>query len=302
MRFFPSAVFGIALFVVAPAALAQGEKAPSAEVQKDARRAFDKGARLFDKKEYALALAEFQRAFELVPHDAVRFNIAVCLERLGRHREAVEEYEQAAKSTTLGEKDLARARAAADVARRSLGRILVKGATGVAVKVDGTVRCESPCTVDLDPGTYRVQLGDTARVVELAIVAGREHVLLAESEKRVAETPMPPPQVERKPAKPPPRELEARGPGFLTWTGGALAIVGGAGTVYFGLQTRKLHDDYTTAPTQDRLDDGRRSKLFTNVSIGVAAVGATLVVVDLVFFAPTKTEKTARARRGVFEF
>lgn len=274
----------------------------SKEVQKEARGAFDRGERLFNQKDYAAALTEFQRAFLLVPHDAVRFNVAVCLERLGRHREAVEEYERAAKSPTLGEKDLARAKAAADVARRSLGRINVKGAAGIPVKVDAETRCNSPCAIDLDPGTYRIELGGAA-AIELAVESGREHVLSAEAEKPSTERPTPPPKVVKRSAPPKrAREPESRGPGVLTWIGGALALVGGGGTLYFGLQTRRLHDDYTSEPTQDRLDDGRRSKLFTNVSIGVAAVGASLVVIDLVFLAPRKSERSAWTRSGAFLF
>jgi hypothetical protein len=278
-------------------------QAPSKDVQRQARASFDSGEKLFNQRNYEAALTEFQRAFELVAHDAVRFNIAVCLEKLGRFREAVAEYEAASKSSKLSQKDLTRARAAAEVARRSLGHLSVKGAAGVAVRVDDETRCQTPCRLELDPRTYRVRVG-AAALVELAIEAGREHVLLANAETPTAERPSAPPRVV--PARPVDSEAKhdtvaTRGPGVLTWTGGALALVGAGGTVFFGLRTQKLHDDYTNGPTQERLDDGNQSKLFTNVSIGVAAVGATLIVVDLLFLAP-QTERSARAFHPGFRF
>lgn len=281
---------------IALSSAAVGAQTPDKETQRQARQVFDEGEKLFNKKDYEAALREFRRAFELVAHDAVRFNIAVCLEKLGRYGEAVAEYEAAARSTTLSQKDLARARQGAEVARRSLGHLTVKGAAAVSVKVDDAARCQTPCQLDLDPGNHRIQLGSAA-AIELAIESGREHVLLANPEAAPAERPSPPPRV----VAPPPRKTKpetdsgtTRGPGVLTWTGGALALVGAGGTVFFGLRTKKLHDDYQKQPTQERLDDGNQSKLFTNVSIGVAAVGATLVVIDLLFLAPKK-ERSARA-------
>lgn len=278
-------------------------QAPSKAVQRQARASFDQGEKLFNQQSYEAALAEFRHAFELVAHDAVRFNVAVCLEKLGRHREAVEEYEAASRSTTLSQKDLARARAAAEVARRSLGHLSVKGAAGVTVRVDDETRCQTPCQLELDPRSYRVRVGSAA-VVELAIEAGREHVLLANVQAPPPERPAAPPRVvpvRSRPSEPSHDPPSSRGPGALTWTGGALALVGAGGIVFFGLRTKKLHDDYTGGPTQERLDDGNQSKLFTNISIGVAAVGATLVVVDLLFLAPRK-ERSAQAFHPGFRF
>jgi hypothetical protein len=293
-----SFVFALFLFGVHASA-----DVPSKDVQRQARSAFDAGEKLFNQQKYEAALIEFRRAFELMAHDAVRFNIAVCLERLGRPLEAVDEYEAASRSATLGPKDLARARSAADIARRSLGHLSVKGAAGVEVKVDDRTRCQTPCQLDLDPRSHRIQVGSAAPV-ELAIQSGREHVLLANAEAPASDRPVPAPRVvapQRTPAEPQRDSRPSRGPGFLTWTGGAFALIGAGGTVFFGLRTRELHDEYKASPTQERLDDGNRSKLFTNVSIGVAAVGATLVVVDLLFFAPEK-QRSARSSSAGLRF
>lgn len=291
------------VFALVCVALPASAQTPDKATQRLARQVFDEGEKLFNQKDYDAALGEFRRAFQLVAHDAVRFNVAVCLEKLGRYREAVEEYEAASRSTTLSQKDLARARQGAEVARRSLGHLNVKGAAAVSVKVDDESRCQTPCQLDLDPGNHRIQLGSAAPI-ELAIESGREHVLLANPEAAPAERPAPPPRVTRplrRASKPEKDSGTSRGPGALTWTGGALALVGAGGTVFFGLRTKNLHDDYEKQPTQERLDDGNQSKLFTNVSIGVAAVGATLVVIDLLFLA-SKKEPSARAFSPVFLF
>ena len=97
---------------------------------------------------------------------------------------------------------------------------------------------------------------------------------------------------ERQPAR------ESRGPGWLTWTGAGLAVVGTASTLYFGLRTQSLHDDYVREPTEQRYDDGRDARLATNLSIGVAAVGAVMLAVDLLLLAPRERTPVATAARS----
>lgn len=85
---------------------------PAAEAQ--AARLFDAGQARFREGRYEAALELFRQALGVVPHDAVWFNVAVCLERLGRPGEAYEAYRNAAESPTLSEAARTRARAAAD--------------------------------------------------------------------------------------------------------------------------------------------------------------------------------------------
>ena len=78
-----------------------GAKSGVADAAKEARDAFANGEQAFAADDYELGLHHFRTAMELAPHDAVRFNLAVCFERLGRFREAVEEYAAAARSPQL---------------------------------------------------------------------------------------------------------------------------------------------------------------------------------------------------------
>jgi tetratricopeptide (TPR) repeat protein len=274
--------------------------------QEKARVAFANGERAFASAEYERALGEFEKAFSLVQHDAVRFNIAVCLEHLGRYREAAEQYDAAGASVVLKADDVERARRAATQARSHLGSLRVEsGETGSPIRLNGQERCKIPCRIPLDPGHYEVTIGvdDRASRASLEISAGQEHELAG---------PAPPPTAVRPPvtieppapAAPPPTlpasvpatntARPGRSVGWLTWTGGGLALVGGAGTIYFGLRTASLHNEYVTYKTQEAYDDGLRSKDMTNVAIGVLAVGAALAVADLVFdLSGTKPRATA---------
>ena len=114
-----------------------GAKSGVADAAKEARDAFANGEQAFAADDYELALHHFRTAMELAPHDAVRFNLAVCFERLGRFREAVEEYAAAARSPQL---DRAQACASgADQPRTA--RHLLRGSGGRQAIVDGAFKC-----------------------------------------------------------------------------------------------------------------------------------------------------------------
>lgn len=84
-----------------------------AKANEAARRLFAQAEARFAAGEYEAALALFRQAMATAPHDALLFNLAVCLERLGRTSEARETYEAAARSPQLNEEARGRARTAA---------------------------------------------------------------------------------------------------------------------------------------------------------------------------------------------
>ena len=292
--------FWFCLLVALPARAAEPREADAKPAeQRAAREAFARGEQAFKNGEYSAALEAFREAFTAVPHDAVRFNIAVCLERLGRYQEAAEQYDAAAQSSLIDDADRVRARRSAQTARASLGTVIVEAGTqGTAVIVDRVERCRVPCRVALDPGPHRVAIGDSPPVA-IAVERGREHVMVPPKAVTRSAAVRPRPrgalQEER------PAVSERRGPGILTWAGGGLMIAGAASTVYFGLRAQSLHDDYVQEPTEERYDDGTQARLFTNVSIAVAAVGGILLAVDLLLLAPrerTPVSATAARRRA----
>jgi hypothetical protein len=261
---------------------------PGARVE--AREAFRRGETAFAHADYTVALAEFERTFRLVPHDAVRFNIAVCLEHLQRYREARTQYQAASESTALSEKD--RARAAESMARlqHELGTLIVNGTLGAPVVVDREMRCTIPCRMDLDPRAYEVSLGGSpARTVRIEREA---ELTLVWPERAAAEN------ASSSGSNPGTGIARTTGPNWLTWTGSALAAAGLGGTIGFGLRAKGLHDDYLARPTSSDYDQGVAARTLTNVSIGVLCLGAALVAVDLLFLSPrarpTAGTRTAR--------
>lgn len=296
------------LFALAPSALAQG--APSTSAKREAKAAFAAGQKAFDKKDYAEALQHFRKAFNLHGHDAVRFNIAVCLEKLGRVREAMIEYETAAKSDQLD--DAARARASAQAAdmRKQLGKLVVEGTpSGAEVLVDGEQLCNIPCSVDLDPARHdvTVQSGDKNEKRSVEIVKQETRTIRVKLDDASAPaTPAAPAEPAVTPERDEPRpEARGGGPGWLTWTGIGLTAIGGAGIVVFGTRAKSKHDDWVETGDPSAKDDGVMARNLTNASIGVAVLGAVAIGVDLLFLAPNRrpSKETATAPRGLrFEF
>ena len=100
------------------------------------------------------------------------------------------------------------------------------------------------------------------------------------AEVRIAfSAPTPPPRP-RKPSVP---DEPAVSPGPLTWVGTGLAAVGVAGIVGFGLRALTLSEDFDAAPSEELADEGELMRNLANASIGVAALGAVLIAIDLIW-------------------
>ena len=89
---------------------------------------------------------------------------------------------------------------------------------------------------------------------------------------------------------------ETRGPGWMTWTGAGLVVVGGVGIAVFGPQAQSAHDEFVETGSEDARSDGVRARNLTNAAIGVAVLGAIAIGVDLLFFAG-QPEPAPRAGR-----
>jgi hypothetical protein len=103
----------VAAFSASTPARAQSERALAGEE-------FAAGEAAFAAGETEVALAHFRRALVLAPHDAVRFNLAICLERLGHAEEALREYEIVAASADVDDDTRSRASVLATALRESM--------------------------------------------------------------------------------------------------------------------------------------------------------------------------------------
>ncbi len=228
-----------------------------------AREWYSAGVDLYNRDEFGPALDAFRRAFALVPRPQLHFNMARCLSRLGQHEQAVVEFQQAIDSDELSDEERTRARAELLVEMRQLGTLEVEAPGDVAI--DDTT-CPMPCSRVLAPGTYEVRFGDETQTVTVsAEQTSRAHFDV--EEPRVEVTP-----TQRGPYR----------PGVGTAIGVSLLAAGAAGTIGFGVRTRSLEDDFDRTPTDAIADDGEQSKLLTNLSIGVAVVGALIWIAEII--------------------
>jgi tetratricopeptide (TPR) repeat protein len=254
------AFFSISIFFAVPRALAQDDA-------DGAREVFAQAERAFDENDYELALELFQRAQTLRPHDAVRFNVAVCLERLGRFREALAEYDLAAQSEQLPEETRAEARRMAERTRARLGTLHVSGPPGARVRV-GALSCEVPCSLELDPGVHSAVVeGETATTHRAEISRGETLDLDGSAPERALP------------------ETGWSAFGVLTTIGAITLVTGIAGTIGFGLYTEDLGDQYVAMPSHALRDEGLLIRDLANTSIGLSIAGAILIAIDLILLA-----------------
>jgi len=252
-----------------------------------ARAAFNQGERAFLEDDYGLALERFRRAMELEPHDAVRFNVAVCLERLGRFREAYLEYEAAASSPQLDSVSMARAREQAARVRERLGRVLVDEPRGAEVFLDGSSIGVAPCEALVDPKAHELELRDGARRVRASIEIGRGET----KRVRLGFPSASPPDPAASPAPVAPQRRVGAGP--LSWAGAVASVAGLASFIGFGLRASALHERYLAAPTVSTRDEGLLVRDVANVGLVVGLVGALLVTVDLAWLAQRPSSTVA---------
>ncbi|MEQ9074361.1 MAG: hypothetical protein RLP09_10945 [Sandaracinaceae bacterium] len=236
---------------------------------------FQRGLEAFEQDRIEAALAHFRSALELDPRDAVRFNIALCLEQLGQHREAAEEYERAASSDEVPEEARRLAAAQAEVNRARLAELRATGWPGARLSVDGRARCTLPCATREDPGAHEIA----------ATLDGRtwsDSVQLRAGERVILSVVEPPARVVAAPAEP---VVESGWTPAIGWLGGlgiSLGLAGTGATIGLGWHAERLHAQYVLAPSLDGAREGSAFRDATNVSLSIAIAGAALFLVDLI--------------------
>jgi hypothetical protein len=272
-RSLPSLVL-VALLTTAPA--------HAQDLRAQAREAFAAAERAFEEHDYELALERFRRAQELHPHDAVRFNVAVCLERLGRFREALDEYAQAAASPVLADTARAEAVRLAERARARLGTLRVTGRPEGALVRVGALRCELPCTLELDPGVHRVLVEGPRTLEREARLERGGATSLEVDAAEIATSTTPTGPALAASAEPTLEHHGFQAFGVLTALGTSLTALGTAGVIGFGLHTEGLAQRYVAGPTVELYDEGTTMRALTNVALAVGAAGLACIAIDLV--------------------
>src|SRR5580704_1908361 len=124
---------------------------PATEATKaEARDRFDRGLKLFNDGDNPGALAEFKRAYELIPNALVLYNIGLVCAAMGRPVEAVDALDKVLASPAGVAPDrLARAQQTRDEQAHRVARITVVTNVPAAVEIDNVVAGQTPMTSPL---------------------------------------------------------------------------------------------------------------------------------------------------------
>jgi hypothetical protein len=280
--------------VMAPArARAQDPAADtSAEALKRAREQFGQALALQTAGDWAGALALLKDVAAVKSTPQVRFNMALCEEKLGKLVAALGDYELAASDARAEKADQVaeEVEGRLESLRQRIPKLTVKrgsGAEAAIVAVDGVSVGDQVIGTPMptDPGPHTVE-GKAPGFKPF-----RKSVRLAEQQSETVEIvlePEPPPMVAGGgggTVRPGP----GRSPVYGYVIGGIGIASLGASGVFFGLRAGKISDLDKVCPDrqcpshaqQDDIDAGKRYTTFANVTlaVGVAAVAGGLVLV-----------------------
>jgi hypothetical protein len=305
--------------LVAPSAIADGLEAEKAVAL------FQEGRRLAAQARYGEACERFEQSLVLADGIGTRFNLADCLEHLGRTASAQALFTAvAAAAGRSGQNDrarVARERAAALEARVARLSIEVESSNEVrpVVRCNGKIVAEEDWgkPLPVDPGTYRVkasapdhttfsrsiQVPATASVVLVTVPELARESLREEEETEVDDEPAP---VLPEPAPPAARPVRRFGPAAIGLT--ALGLGGVAAGTVFLLKYNSANDEAkaicpnsVTCPrgSIDRHDelvgDAKAARVGTFVGFGIGGVALTAALVS--FLVPSYSQPEDDADR-----
>ena len=291
-----SLIVCLALPTVTSPAFAQEPAAESsAEALKRAREQFGQALALQTAGDWAGALALLKDVAAVKSTPQVRFNMALCEEKLGKLVAALGDYELAAADARAEKADKVaeEVEGRLESLRQRIPKLTVKrgsGAEAAIVAVDGVSVGDQVIGTPMptDPGPHTVE-GKAPGFKPF-----RKAVRLAEQQSETVEIvlePEPAPVVAGGGAAGAVRSGPGRSPVYGYVIGGIGIASLGASGVFFGLRAGKISDLDKVCPPPDRqcpsraqqddIDAGKRYTTFANVTlaVGVAAVAGGLVLV-----------------------
>jgi hypothetical protein len=262
--------------------------APTADQR--AARAFEQGQKAFKAGDYRKAGENFEQAYEVAPHPSPLWNAARAWHRAQELVRAAKLYAKYLRIAPDGARDRNHALAALKELSAKLGQLSVTATDVKDVHVDGKP-LEDPSVYVL-PGEHIIEgrYGESTVRVTRVVAAGEA---LSVALVPPPPPPPPPPVVERprseetkdeRKASADPSAVPANNglsPAWFFVGLGATAVVGGIAT-WSGVDTLQRRDEFDGAPSQNALDDGRRSQTRTNILLGATA-GVGVVTVVLAF-------------------
>lgn len=254
----------------------EGPAAPEAQGD-DARRFFDAAQKAFAEGRYTEAAHNFQKAFDLKPHPAPLINAGDAWDKAGEYALAARAFTEVLELDNATEQD--RIDATDRLARISpkLGVIELVGNPKLRARIDKE-EFRGGDEIYLFPGEHVVTLVDVdgakSRTVQLAAGTKRSvdlSTLFPKKEQGSGST-----EGASGGGSDPTQDSAGGEAGIstLTWAAYGVGALGLVGTVVFGLQVNSAESSYNDNPNQSDLDSFNQAKLLTNLSLGVAVVGA----------------------------
>jgi hypothetical protein len=305
------AAFVLAI-AIAPAALGfhaslafAQQPAPATTDDGSAARQFEEGQRAFAAGDFRRAAAAFESAYRLKPHHAPLWNAGRSWDKAGETVNAANFYSRFLAAAPAGARERDQATERLRELAQKVARLDIQVSDAKAVKLDG----EAPpaTSVYVAPGDHVVEgAAPSGEPVRRTVTVGAGQILSVALEPAPTRAEAAPPAMARgtqpteKPSfEGPPRPEPDRGfhlPWPVVVIGGALTIVAGGLATWSGLSTLDQRDAFDTAPTQDKLDDGKSAQLRTNILIGTTIGLAVLTGVSALFVNWKGSSATAHAR------
>lgn len=151
------------LVTLGSATTAKAADTPTPAAKTEARERFDRGVHLFESGEHAGALAEFKRAYELVPNPLVLYNMGLVYAAMNRPVEAVDALASFLAQAQSGQRSQ----------RQHAQKLHDEQATRIANLV---VKTTVPATVDVDG----IEVGQTPLPKPIRVASGA-HVVGAQA-------------------------------------------------------------------------------------------------------------------------
>jgi tetratricopeptide (TPR) repeat protein len=236
----PTKFFIAAITLLGLATPLRAQPGPDEAKLARALRALNDGSDLFDRKDYAAALARFEEAYRLVPSARLHFNIGLALRGLGREPEAYRNFARfMTEALNARQEDRAEVREYLDELERRLALLHISApdCAGARVSIDGQYVGRLPLAeaTPLEPGDHTLSIeppGRSPPVVRPLRAAPHTQPELILSCRLVVPAPSDPTTAAFAAARPtdqPPRSFWRKP---IVWAGIAAVLVAGSATVY----------------------------------------------------------------------
>ncbi|HJX66894.1 MAG TPA: PEGA domain-containing protein [Polyangia bacterium] len=134
----PAICWTVFVVSLACSSLAAADPAADDATRAEARERFSRGLHLFENGDNGGALAEFNRAYALIPNRLVLYNVGLVYVAMDRPVEAVDTLEKVLQDPgSLNPEQVARARAAKDEQAQRIGAVDIKTNVPATIEVDG---------------------------------------------------------------------------------------------------------------------------------------------------------------------